>query len=123
MSDQHQFNLNFNDDDVIQFGSSITRFNNFESIVKSGIDEFIFSTLSKQQINAPRQYYDPKTKRNWSCQWLGGGVPCELLRIGSQGWEKGKIRIKFEIEFIPNAPKIQEPESCLDDIRREIQNM
>jgi hypothetical protein len=47
----------------------------------------------------------------------------QVLRLGSQEWEKGKIRIKFEIEFIPDTPKIQEPESCLDDIRREIQNM
>ncbi|MGK7932774.1 MAG: KGK domain-containing protein [Microcystaceae cyanobacterium] len=119
MSDLHKFTPNFNDDDVIQFGESITRFGKFESIVKSGIDQFIFDTLSQQQINAPtKQYISHKNYHSYT--WLNTGVPCEVLKIDSQGWQKGKIRIKFEIEFIPDEPEITEPESPLDDIRREI---
>ncbi len=112
MSDLHKFTPHFKDDDVIQFGLNITRFNNCESIAKSGINEFIFDSLSKQQINAPtQQYISHKNYLNYS--WLNTGVPCEVLKIGSQGWQKGRICIKFEIEFIPDKSEIKEPESCL----------
>ena len=47
-------------------------------------------------------------------KWCFDGVDCELLTPG-QPWRKGKIKIT--LEFIP-----EEPESPLDEIRREIQD-
>ncbi|BFM38493.1 KGK domain-containing protein [Synechocystis sp. LKSZ1] len=47
-------------------------------------------------------------------KWCFDGVDCELLAPG-QPWRKGKIKIT--LEFIP-----EEPESPLDEIRREIQD-
>ena len=62
-----------------------------------------------------------------------GEVEVELLKIGSKGWQKGKIRIKcglkrvvnyrneydiqsqVDIEFSPDEPP--QPESPLDDLR------
>jgi KGK domain len=35
------------------------------------------------------------------------GVDGEVLRFGSQGWEKGKIRLHLSIEFCPNEGGIQ----------------
>ncbi|MCT7949806.1 hypothetical protein NG798_08405 [Ancylothrix sp. C2] len=55
------------------------------------------------------------------------GVNAEVLRIGSQAWQEGTIRIKYSIEFSPNEPENPEiegtpappeNESPLDDIRR-----
>ena len=52
--------------------------------------------------------------------WLREGEECEILRAGSQGWEKGKIKLKMNItlEFIPDEP--EENKSPLDDVRKEI---
>ncbi|MBE9107647.1 hypothetical protein IQ229_22765 [Nostoc cf. edaphicum LEGE 07299] len=67
------------------------------------------------------------------------GINCKVFRVGSTGWQPGKLRIKvsteisppsnkFEhyklnitvaLEFYPNNPN--EPESPLDDIRKMIQ--
>jgi hypothetical protein len=47
-------------------------------------------------------------------RWTIDGVPCELLSP-CQGWQKGKIKIC--LQFIPD-----EPESILDDVRKEIGN-
>jgi hypothetical protein len=57
------------------------------------------------------------------------GMICQILKIGSQGWQKGKLRIKaslnctyyhvnikIDCEFCPDEPA--EPESILDDIRQ-----
>lgn len=64
-------------------------------------------------------------------EWYTKGVDCELLKPGSDGWKKGKIRIKISLELcldepeiseIPssNNPEINKPESPLDDIRQMI---
>ncbi|MEB3309152.1 MAG: KGK domain-containing protein [Snowella sp.] len=47
-------------------------------------------------------------------KWCFDGVECEVLSPG-KSWQKGKIKIS--LEFIAD-----EPESPLDDIRREMQD-
>lgn len=66
--------------------------------------------------------------------WKSRIIDCQFLKIGSKGWEKGKIRIqcipeyemrgnpqrsymeaKVDIEFSPDEPP--KPESPLDDLR------
>jgi hypothetical protein len=50
-------------------------------------------------------------------------LDCQFLKIGSKGWEKGKLRIqvidqgktKVSLEFSPDEPP--QPESPLDDLR------
>lgn len=62
-------------------------------------------------------------------KWLGEGINCEVLKLNSNAWQKGKIRIKLTLEFCPDEPKVEQiiqsnnlevdqPESPLDDIRR-----
>jgi hypothetical protein len=52
---------------------------------------------------------------------------CQLLKVGSQGWQKGKLRtqvcvevsqlkIEVSLEFSPDEPTV--PESPLDDLRQ-----
>ncbi len=110
MSEQNQSKLDLNDDDVIQFqGNCLVKVKRCEEVAKSQINEAIYKSLSNQQIHVPKH-----------SNWIGSGVPCELLKVDSQGWIKGTVRIKFEIEFIPDELEITEPESPLDDIRKEI---
>ena len=50
-------------------------------------------------------------------KWCFDGVSCKLL-TPKRGWRKGKIKIS--LEFIPDESEMSEPESPLDDIRREM---
>lgn len=45
--------------------------------------------------------------------FLNKGIPCELLKLGSSKWRKGRLKVKLVLEFYPD-----EPESPLDDIRQ-----
>ncbi|MCC3443919.1 MULTISPECIES: KGK domain-containing protein [unclassified Microcoleus] len=55
------------------------------------------------------------------------GIDCQILKIGSKGWQKGKLKIEVNatlqswktqtsIKFCPDEPP--EPKSPLDDIRQ-----
>lgn len=72
--------------------------------------------------------------RVFESKWIfpAQGIDCHLLKIGSQGWQKGKLRIEaslsctishryysveiIKLEFCPDEPA--EPKSILDDIRQ-----
>ncbi|BFM38492.1 KGK domain-containing protein [Synechocystis sp. LKSZ1] len=51
------------------------------------------------------------------------GIDCKILRVGSPGWQSGKFKVHISVEFIPDEPEITEPESPLDEIRREISQL
>jgi len=64
---------------------------------------------------------------------FGEGIAGQVLRFGSPGWQKGKIRVKITVEFCPDEPEVEEtpennqleispPESPLDDLRRQLLN-
>ncbi|MEG5018258.1 MULTISPECIES: KGK domain-containing protein [unclassified Microcoleus] len=36
--------------------------------------------------------------------WTKTGVQCNLLKVGSNGWVKGKVRVKIILEFAPDEP-------------------
>ena len=96
------------------------------------VDEVPEDTLKKQGIQLPDQYKqtihdETKTIRQ---HWWKDGFECEVLKLGSHDWQRGKVRLKatVEIEFIPEElvasaePSIDqqasEPSiSSLDDIR------
>jgi hypothetical protein len=46
--------------------------------------------------------------------WFDRGQECEILKAGSPGWQKGKLKIKVTLEFIPYEPEVAK--SPLDDI-------
>ena len=99
------------------------------------IKEFIIATEQAFQmygLNTLRNNLSPRggipgTNEEWYVQ----GVGCELLKPGTEGWIKGKVRIKISLELCLDEPEISEipsinkaetnqPESPLDDIRRMI---
>ncbi|HEY9812756.1 MAG TPA: KGK domain-containing protein [Candidatus Sericytochromatia bacterium] len=62
---------------------------------------------------------------------IGRGCACEILKPGSKGWKKGKMKITVSLEYCPdepedtetpenNQPETNQPESPLDDLRRMI---
>ncbi|MBD1898853.1 hypothetical protein NDI44_06595 [Trichocoleus sp. DQ-A3] len=40
------------------------------------------------------------------------GIPCEVLKFGSNGWQKGKVR--FSLEFCPEDPQTQQSSTIED---------
>ncbi len=53
-------------------------------------------------------------------EWFHNGKECEILKLGSTGWTKGKVRLKVIVEFCPDEPEVSEPESPLDDLRQKL---
>ena len=55
---------------------------------------------------------------------LKDGIDAEVLRIGSNGWKKWKVKVRCSLEFYPDEPEVEDaptsnqPESFLDDIRQ-----
>lgn len=128
---------NYSDDDVIAFNSSeMCKFGRFKQVLQSALQsklsdtlvEFLESNGIKGTVIYGTQLGSSKLyKHNW--KWFNNGKDCEILSIGAGGWQKGKLRVKFTLEFCPDEPEIAEtmqskeiennqPESPLDDIRR-----
>jgi hypothetical protein len=76
-----------------------------------------------EAINVPMETIEGKDKYLANrLKWINEGLRCEILKLGSNKWKKGKVRINISLEFCPDEPEISEYESPLDEIRREMQN-
>ncbi|MBE9057216.1 KGK domain-containing protein [Sphaerospermopsis sp. LEGE 08334] len=86
----------------------------------SGLDEL------DQQLKSINSRVLPSIKN--TADWMIKGVDCQILKP-SKTWQKGKFRMKISLEFCPDEPEIketaqiQEPESPLDDLRRQIKDI
>lgn len=70
---------------------------------------------------------DQLTTSRYITQWereqlLGEGIDCKYLERGKPDWRKGKLRVRLQLEFVPE----EEPETensiefPLDDIRQSL---
>ncbi|WP_052672375.1 KGK domain-containing protein [Aliterella atlantica] len=128
---------NYSEDDVIAFNSSeMCKFGSFKKALQSALQDKLADTLvdfldSKgikgTGISEFHQRYNRWQKKNW--KWFSEGKNCEILSIGSGGWQKGKFRIKFTLEFCLDEPEFKQikpsnelennqSESPLDDLRQ-----
>ena len=110
--------ISFNDDrDVISFNkqkwSSIS---NLRSIVYEGV----FNSGVQAIVQRIAQASDFKNT-NLISTWFHNGQECEILRAGSNGWQKGKIKVNVTLEFIPDEPEVEK--SPLDDLRQDSTNL
>jgi hypothetical protein len=89
--------------------------------------EYAFTDKNQVQTSLDYALQEKKVAPSNTRELLGEGVNCEVLRIGSNGWQKGKLRIKVSIEFCPDEPEVEETvaneeivptESPLDDLRQ-----
>lgn len=110
-------------DAALSFPSSMFKLGKFMSAVREafefkGLDALGGKLSSRGRLPA----FDKRYK------WFDEGVDCEVLKLYSKGWQKGKIRIKVSLEFCPDEPEIQEVQgdksvngqlkSLLDDVRQ-----
>jgi hypothetical protein len=105
-----------NDDDVIAFyADSLLKVSKIKYTIKS----FIKNSLLKEiQEHFKKRGITGEIINNYDI--FRNGQECEILQVGSNGWTKGKIRLKISLEFIPDEPEINKIESPLDDIRQSM---
>ena len=128
---------NCDNNDAVSFGMTMLKMEKLRKTVNklfSGWDlgETLDDLLRKENLNIEVPCNHPQ--KNWSYEeWFGQGIDCEILRVGAQGWKKGKMKLKLNvtIEFCPDEPEVEEtpennesetsqPESPLDDLRRQL---
>lgn len=103
--------------DVISFGDdkwlSIKKLKSLVclSFYHACIDAVVNHIAKNSILNDPNN--NNKNIRSWFFQ----GEECEILRAGSSGWQKGKLKINVTLEFIPDE---SEDPSPLDDVRQEL---
>ena len=103
----------------LKFGENFTK----SYVVTESYHRSISSLMSNLPINEGTII--PGGDINWNSPQEG--INCQVLKIGSKGWQKGKVQIEVNknlksgetqtsIKFCPDEPL--EPKSPLDDIRQ-----
>lgn len=130
---------NCGEDDVLSFGTPMFKVGKLKEEVKNLLHEHklgeqLSNSFSSQNLRIPvgggsrENNYNPHYNK-----WFGDGIICEILKIGAEGWQKGKVKINLQVslEFCPDEPETEEipesdtleispPESPLDDLRQMI---
>ncbi|WP_293251461.1 MULTISPECIES: KGK domain-containing protein [unclassified Microcoleus] len=138
MEDKFDFH-NCGNDDALSFSHAMLKIEKLKETVnrvlpENGLGQTLNQFLSQQALNIDVALTTDQTRRLYE-NWFGEGIDCEILRVGAQGWKKGKIKLKLNvtIEFCPDEPEVEEtpendeseasqPESPLDDLRRQLLN-
>jgi hypothetical protein len=138
MEDKFDFH-NCGNDDALSFGRAMLKIEKLKETVNRvlpeyGLGETLNKSLKEQNLNIDLPI-DTRQQRFLYENWFGEGIDCEILRVGANGWKKGKIKLKLNvtIEFCPDEPKVKEtpennqleispPQSPLDDLRRQLLN-
>ena len=125
------------DDDVLLWGEATFMVRRFKELAASKFSKIV-------EIYVEKGGYSPRKMMDWMSELcineetkiMGGdikwnspteGIDCQVLKIGSNGWQKGKLKIEVNrsfqsgetqtsIKFCPDEPL--EPKSPLDDIRQ-----
>jgi hypothetical protein len=99
------------DDDVVSFRGKLFKVGELRKLMggavtgQNQLPHTISNALRQQGLQLDLAY---------AKEFLETGVNGELLKIGSRGWRKGKIRMKVSLEFI--ADEQEEPEWGQDNI-------
>ncbi|MEP6519875.1 KGK domain-containing protein [Microcoleus vaginatus] len=138
MEDKFDFH-NCGNDDALSFGNAMLKIETLKKTVnkvlpENGLGQTLNQFLSQQALNIDVPLTTDQTRRLYE-NWFGEGIDCEILKVGAQGWKKGKMKLKLNvtIEFCPDEPDVEEtpennesetskPDSPLDDLRRQLLN-
>jgi hypothetical protein len=141
MNEKIETNKNYEtmgDDDVLLFVGNQATFlvRRLKELAASKFSEILGLTAQKESRQISLMYWMKELCINEETKIMAGdikwnspkeGIDCQVLKIGSKGWEKGKVQIEVNknfksgetqtsIKFCPDEPL--EPKSPLDDIRQ-----
>jgi hypothetical protein len=68
----------------------------------SKLKDIVDRAFAQSGIPVIAEYIYRSLSLNYGLTWFEQGEECEILRAGSTGWQKGKIKIKVILEFIPD---------------------
>jgi KGK domain len=134
---KHIFLENYGNDNVCSFGSTMFKVGRLREVMELATNYYLEGTLTElfktQGLQINTRKYNPQLRCNEEQKWFGDGIDCEALKIGAKGWQKGKVKIRVTLEFCPDEPEVEEipennesetsqPESPLDDLRRQFLN-
>ncbi|MCT7982771.1 hypothetical protein NG796_05625 [Laspinema sp. A4] len=90
------------DDDVVSFRGKLFKVSQLRTMMGHAMTEQnqLNHTLSNALKQTGLELGLTDTK-----EFLNQGVKGELLKITGKGWEKGKIKMKISLEFIPDVPE------------------
>lgn len=109
-----QFESLTGEEDVIALKEDQEKF--FTAYPMFKLKDFL-SAVSQKLLHMSLKDWE-KNKDDWAIKrkkWLSEGMDCEILHVGATRWRTGKLRVKITVEFSPD-----EPESPLDDIRKDL---
>jgi hypothetical protein len=81
--------------DIVFFGSD-------KLTSTSKLKDIVDKAFAQSGIPVIAEYMYRSLSLNYGLTWFGKGEECEILRAGSTGWQKGKIKINVTLEFIPD---------------------
>lgn len=106
------------DDDVLSFGSAMLKVGKLrEAINRVLSDEHSLGKQLNESLKSQNIIIDvggeSRGRKHWHSfyeKWLDNGVDCEILKLGINSWQKGKVKIKLNVtlEFCPDEPEIEE---------------
>lgn len=116
---------NCNDDDVLSVKDKVFKFIQVKQAIKKAftnkLSEELYNLLNSYGISLdPGGYLVGSKFYRQANRWFDEGIDCEVLKPGTKGWQKGKLKLKVTLEFVPDEPNINEQDSPLDDLRRMI---
>lgn len=91
---------NYDDGDVISFRYCMHKIGKFKTAVDV---TFADNKLAYAVSNALQSKIGVS-----SLEWFEDGVNCEVLRLGSKSWQKGKLKIIVNVEFCPEQLVVEE---------------
>jgi hypothetical protein len=116
-----------NDDDVFELFYKLFKVQTLKNALNvsfnNKIKHELVEQLNSHGINTLNQT-NPKghVTVNKSDIWFDDGADCRILRVGADGWKKGRVKINVSVEFVPDEPEPNEYQSPLDEIRQEMQS-
>lgn len=96
-----------NDDDVLELDNQMIKLSKFRADSSLA---FTYHQNRDALVAIAKYIKQTASLSNTNVQQLfnGEGINANILRIGSQGWKKGKIKFKITLEFCPEEPEIEE---------------
>ena len=121
--DSNQALNGINDDDVISF--TVPRDKNtfcvsqFRGIIDSATTQMKYAYVESLMEQSHSLYTngDIGCNHDHYDEWFTSGAECKLLRLGESQWKKGKVRIRVEVEFVPDDESTETDENSLDTFR------
>ena len=123
--DSNQALNGINDDDVISFTKPYAKntfcVSEFRKIIDNTKTQ-MKSVYSQSLIGQGHHLYSSCTivsggRSDSYDEWFTSGAECKLLRLGESQWKQGKVRIRVEVEFIPDDESTEIDEPSLDTFR------